>query len=287
MYIQLNTMKTNFLFWTAVVAVLATASCNNSDEVLAVRLDQNKLELVKGESKQLNARVVPDQDVEFTWYSENAECVKVDENGVVTALAVNRDKESGDILPVSVYVKYLNGADQCQVTVTPLAPTKLDIVCDKNVLEIKPGAEASVVLDVKFYPEDADLRDLEWTTDNASVAKVDKTGRVTGIGQGFANIRATYNDKIYDDISVRVLPVNPESVRIEPAELSLEVGQKSRLKIVFNPSNASGDARWTSDNADVVTVDPVTGAIEAKSVGTANVKVQVGTCTSLCNVTVK
>ena len=280
-------MKTNFLFWTAVLAVFATVSCNRAEEVLAVRLDQNKIELVKGESIQLNAQAEPAQDVDFTWYSQDDDYVTVDKNGLVTAVALKKEAGSDEVQPVSIYVKYMNGADECQVTVLPLAPTKLEIAYDGNVLKLDPGADASVQLQVKLYPEDADLTDVTWTTDYASVAAVDQTGRVTGVAPGFATIRASYNDKIYDEIDVQVNVVNPTSVLIDPATLSLEVGQKHRLKTVFTPSNASGNAVWTSDQPEVVAVDNKTGAIEAKSAGTANIKVQVGSCSALCKVTVK
>ena len=199
-----------------------------------------------------------------------------------------KDPASDEVSPVSVYVKYQNGADECQVTVLPLEPTKVEIVYDGNVVKLDPGAESSVQLQAKVYPEDADVVDLTWTTNYASIATVDsKTGLVTGVTPGFATIRASYNDKIYDEIDVQVNVVNPTAVAIDPATLSLEVGQKSRLKAVFTPSNASGNAVWTTDKPEVVLVDNKTGAIEAKSAGTANIKVQVGTCSAICKVTVK
>ena len=281
-------MKTNFLILTAAVAVISAVSCNSkSDAVRAVRMDQTKVELVKGESIQLNAQVVPAQDVNFTWYSQDAEYVTVDQNGLVTAVALKKDAESDEVKPVSVYAKYMNGAAECQVTVLPLAPTKVEIDYQGNVLQIEPGAEASVQLKTTLYPEDADLTDITWSTDYASVATVDKTGRVTGVAPGFATIRASYNDKIYDVLDVKVTEVEPTAIVINPAELTLEVGQKARLKTKFTPSNASGNAVWTSDKPEIVSVDNKTGAVEAKSAGDANVKVQVGTCSAICKITVK
>ena len=281
-------MKTNFLLLTA-IAVVSAVSCNSkSDEILAVRMDQTKVQLVKGESVQLNAQVVPDQSADFVWYSQDESYVTVDQNGLVTAVGLKKDTESGEVKPVSVYAKYKTGAAECQVTVLPLEPTKVEIVYDGNVVKLDPGAESSVQLQVKVYPEDADVVDLTWTTNYASIATVDsKTGLVTGVTPGFATIRASYNDKIYDEIDVQVNVVNPTAVAIDPATLSLEVGQKSRLKAVFTPSNASGNAVWTSDKPEVVSVDNKTGAIEAKAAGTANVKLQVGSCSAICKVTVK
>ena len=203
-------MKTNFLFWTAIIAVVSAVSCNSkSDEVLAVRLDQTKIELVKGESVQLNASVVPAQDVEFTWFSQDDNYVTVDQNGLVTAVALK--KEADEVKPVSVYAKYMNGAAECQVTVLPLAPSKVEIDYDSNKLVLEPAQ--TYQLKVNFTPADTDITDLTWTTDYASVATVDsKTGLVTGVAPGWAVIRASYNDKIYDEIDVQVSVVNPTAV---------------------------------------------------------------------------
>ena len=278
-------MKTNFLFWTAIVAVVAAVSCNRADEVLAVRLDQNKIELVKGDTLQLNAQVVPAQDVEFTWYSQDPDYVTVDKNGLV--IAVGLKKEGDEVLPVSVYAKYMNGADECQVTVLPLAPTKLEIDYAGNLLKLDPGAESSVQLKVNLYPEDADLRDVKWTTSAASFVTVDQNGRVTGVATGYATIRASYSEKIFDELDVWVNAIEPTGILIDPAELSLEVGQRSRLKPVLEPSYASGKVVWTSDNPEVVAVNTETGVVEAKLEGTANIKVQVGACAAICKVTVK
>ena len=283
-------MRTSLLFASVVFVAMAAVSCSNKEgEVLAVRLDQKKIELVKGESVQLNAQVVPNQDAEFTWYSQDENYVTVDQNGLVTAVGLyKKDPASDEVSPVSVYVKYQNGADECQVTVLPLEPTKVEIVYDGNVVKLDPGAESSVQLQAKVYPEDADVVDLTWTTNYASIATVDsKTGLVTGVTPGFATIRASYNDKIYDEIDVQVNVVNPTAVTIDPSTLSLEVGQKIRLKAVLSPANASGKMVWISENPAVVSVDNETGAVEAKAVGTTNVKVQVGSLSAICKVTVK
>ena len=120
-------MKTNFFFAALTIAALAVVSCNNNEgEVLAVRLDKTAIELVKGESVQLNATVVPDQDAELTWFSQDEQYVTVDPNGVVTAVGLKKDDPTSDqVTPVSVYVKYQNGADECLVTVLPMAPDKV------------------------------------------------------------------------------------------------------------------------------------------------------------------
>ena len=281
-------MKRVFLFAAVMFAALVAVSCNsNENEVLAVRLDKTKIELVKGESIQLNAQVVPAQDAEFTWSSQDEQYVTVDQNGVVTAVGLKKESlDSDEVSPVSVYVKYLNGADECQVTVLPLAPTKVEIVSETNTIEVNPAESKQLV--AKCYPEDADLTDLTWSTDFATVAKVDsKTGVLTGVSAGFAVIRASYNERIFDESNVRVNAVEPQAVEIVPSSLKLSKGMTERLSVKLTPSNASGNLIWTSDDMSVATVDSETGVVTAVAKGTANIKVQIGNVSATCVVVVE
>lgn len=282
-------MKTNVAFLIIAFAALISVSCNqNGPEVLAVRLDKTKVEIVKGETIQLNAAVVPEQDVEITWYSADDKYVTVDENGLVTALALKTEGDEGSesIVPVSVYAKYKNGADECKVTVLPLAPTRVEIVYDGQVLEIDP--QESVALTASFFPEDADLKDITWSTNAANIAKVDsKTGVVTGVTAGFAVIRASYNEKIFDEIDVQVQVVNPESVAVDPAELTLKVGVKRRINAVLTPANATGKLVWTSENTSVAMIDSETGTVTALAPGQTKIRVQVGKVSGECKLTVE
>ena len=281
-------MKHNLLIWTAIIAVVSAVSCNSkSEEVLAVRLDQNKLELVKGQSVQLNAKVVPDQNADFTWFSQDEDYVTVDENGLVTAVAIKKaGADSDQLVPVSVYVKYQNGADECLVTVLPLETSKVEIIYPEDIVKIDPAE--SVKLEAKCYPEDADLTSLTWSTDYAGIATVDsKTGVVTGVTSGFALIKASYNDFVYDEIRVQVNLVAATAATIEPSSLTMEVGEKTLLKAKLEPANATDKLVWTSENPAVASVDGQTGIVTAKTAGVANIKVQAGKATASCTITVK
>lgn len=197
-------MKKYILSAAALCAVLALSSCNNNEsEVLAVRLDKNSIELTKGESLQLKASVIPEQEADFEWFSQDEDYVTVDSEGVVTAVGLKKeDPASDEVTPVKVYVKYENGADECEVKVLPLYAQKIEIVTE-NLVKIKAGETVS--LDVEYYPENADVKIVTWSTDYAVAAKVDKeSGLITGVSRGSATIRATYNDKVYDEVYVIV-----------------------------------------------------------------------------------
>lgn len=281
-------MKTKILWAAAMLALISIVSCNNNeDQIQAVRLDKTKLEIVKGESVQLSAVVVPEQDAEFEWFSENDQYVTVSPDGVVTAVGLKKAAEDSDeVVPVSVYVRYKNGADECKVTVLPLAASKVEIVAESEVINVNPGE--SITLKVKCYPENADLTAVTWSTDYAAVATVDSaTGKVTGVAPGFARIRASYSDKVYDEINVNVNAIAATSVKVDPSSVDLSVGEKKRLTTVFTPSNATDKPVWTSENLEVATVDSETGVVTAVSLGTAKIKVQAGSVSATCVVNVK
>ena len=281
-------MKTRLLWAAVVFATFLTVSCKDSDDtVKAVLLDKTKLEIVKGQSARLTARVVPEQDAQFVWFSQDDQYVTVDQDGVVTALGLKKSAaDPNEVSPVSVYVRYENGAAECQVTVLPLGADKVEIIAESETIQIDPGQK--VTLAAKCYPEDADITTVIWSTDYAPVAIVDAaTGEVTGVTPGFAKIRASYSEKIYDEISVKVNAVAAQQVAIDPSSLEMTVGQKKRLGLVFTPANATDIPVWTSSNTGVVTVDNATGIVTAVAIGSADVKVQAGTVSAVCKVVVK
>jgi uncharacterized protein YjdB len=206
---------------------------------------------------------------------------------VVTAVGLKKAAEDSDeVVPVSVYVRYKNGADECKVTVLPLAASKVEIVAESEIINIDPGQ--SITLEVKCYPEDADLTSVTWSTDYAAVATVDATtGKVTGVTPGFAKIRASYSDKVYDEINVNVNTIPVQAVQIDPSSVELGIGEKKRLNAVFTPANATDKPIWTSLALDVATIDSETGVVTAKSVGTATIKVQAGSVSATCEVNVR
>lgn len=183
-------MKNRFLFF-AILAVLVFSSCKNDEEgVVVVRLDVTSAEIVKGETLQLKAVTVPaDDDAVIEWFSEDESYVQVDQNGLVTAVAVNKDEVISDdeenTQAISVYARCGNGAAECEITVLPLEADAIRIVPEQKRMNV--GEQ--YLFTVEFEPQDADVRDVEWSTTVASVATV-KDGVVTVHGYGTCEIIA-------------------------------------------------------------------------------------------------
>ena len=186
-------MKKLFFLIVPVIVATIAVSCNSEEEngTLAVIMDNTSIELVKGESFQLNATVVPADDAAaITWFSEDESYVTVDQNGLVTAVAMKKasedetdDEENSQA--VSVYARYEGGAAECEVTVLPLEPSAITIHPSQCSLFL----EEQFMFTVGYEPEDADVKDVEWSTSNSFVAVV-KDGVVTAKGYGACEIIA-------------------------------------------------------------------------------------------------
>ena len=98
-------MKQRFLFVALCVFVTLSSCRNNGDEVQALILNETEIEIVKGETFQLEARSYPQQDgATFSWFSEKEEYVKVDDNGLVTAVGrYFKEEDDKEVTPVPVF----------------------------------------------------------------------------------------------------------------------------------------------------------------------------------------
>ena len=82
--------------------------------------------------------------------------------------------------------------------------------------------------------------------------------------------------------------INVSSVAVEPATLSLEVGQTWMLKAIVEPANATDKTvTWSSNDDNIVKIDVITGEVIAISTGSAIITATThGGKTSTCIVTV-
>ena len=280
-------MKNIFL---AVVmsAVFVLTSCKNGkDDVVALRLDQTDIELVKGSEMQLTAVTVPASDVkDFEWYSSMPEYVSVSPTGVVKAEKVYYKNETdSEGSPVSVFCKYQGGAAECKVTVLPLGVERLEITfagSSSDALVMNPGEEKEV--QAVFYPANADidLENLVWSTTAFEYAVVamnaadPSKATITALWPGSVSIKAEYG-KQTAMLNLIVRPVNATEVTIAgPEEVEMKVGQTIQLSASYLPANATVELGWNSLDTNVATVDYETGVVTAVAEGEATIKVVAG-----------
>ena len=128
-------------------------------------------------------------------------------------------------------------------------------------------------------------RPVVWTTNNATVASISQTGRVTGLLPGTAVITAVVDGAAgHATVSVSLMPVS--RVVVTPADVSIDAGKNSTL--TARTMDALGNTltgravTWVSSDTRIVTVDQagvVRGVRRGSSVVTATSEGKSGTAT--------
>lgn len=123
-------------------------------------------------------------------------------------------------------------------------------------------------------PSNADCKEVQWHSDNPSVASVNAySGYIYANGVGSAHVYATATDGsgCCDYLTVTVANTVPvTSVTLNRSSLSLEEGHSASLSATICPDNATNkNINWTSSNNCVATV--CNGIVTAVSKGSARI----------------
>lgn len=132
-------------------------------------------------------------------------------------------------------------------------------------------------LSTKILPTNASNKNLNWTTENYSIASVSNSGLVTARGAGTVKIWARSTDGStwadYCTITVNA-PVKVESIGLSETERTMSIGEEFALTANVLPSNASNKGTvWTSSDDIVASVNQ--GVVKAVSPGECDI-----TCSS-------
>lgn len=230
-------------------------------EVESVTVEPSTIEIMRGETAELTATVLPENAEIKTviWSSSDEEIVTVDENGVITAVSTGS---------ASVMAEAGNQGGICEVTVLPI-PVETVTVTPESV-EMKIGE--TVQLSAEPEPEDADDRSVVWSSSDESVAKVSETGEVTAVSAGDAIITATSGEAA-GECSISVID-NPKIGDFYYSDGTYSTDFRTDKTVV-----------WSSSDTDVATVS-ASGEVVALSEGVADIVAACGGVEAVCTVSV-
>ena len=114
-----------------------------------------------------------------TWATADNTKVSVDENGVITGLALTDT-------PVNITVTTEDGSFQatCAVTVNPVPVSSVGL----NKTSAKLVIGKTLTLEATVSPDNATNKSVTWESDDTDVATVNSSGKVTAIAEGTATI---------------------------------------------------------------------------------------------------
>ena len=146
-------------------------------------LDKNELTINNGYRHTLKLSVEPEDFTdEVTWKSTNTDVVTVDDNGLVNA------QNTG-----SATIKVVVGEQSTTCTVKVVQPVERIYL---NESSISLDALDQYQLEASVYPKDAYNKDLEWKSEDETIATVSETGLVKAVKKGKTNNKKTIMKKI-------------------------------------------------------------------------------------------
>ena len=232
-----------------------------------VILNKTNLNLGKGEKATLTATYTPLNTTDETvvkWTSSDSSVVKVNQNGELEAIKGGK---------ATITATIAGQKAECLVKVNvPL--TGIELNGAKTVLK---GQTAQ--LTIQKNPSDAtdELTNIQYQTSNASIAKVDQNGKVTGLKEGTADISVIgyVGNKRFEAIhSIEVKEIKLESIEINIDSPRIVINEAKQAEVKYNPNDITDDKGviWSSSDEEIATVDQ-NGKIKGLKVGKAIIRV--------------
>lgn len=232
--------------------------------VTSITLNPTSITMNDDSSATIVATVLPENATydDLMWYSTNTNVARVNNRGVVTAVA------AGTCQIICSAQSDRQVYDSCSVTIQSIPVTAINVT--PTSLNMAIGDDQQ--MDAEVVPSNASHELVEWSSSDTSVATVDLDGVVTAVGVGTCNIICSSTDgsgvqsttpcSVYDPDNVPVT-----SVTIEPQGLDLNLGDYLYISAVVLPTYATNrNVNWYSDNTNVATVDE-NGYVVARNPG--------------------
>ena len=244
--------------------------------VTGIEINESRVTLKQGAKIALTATVEPADatNKSVTWTTSDEAVAKVNEEGVVTAVA------EGTATITATAGEY---SAKCRVTVTgPVLVT--EVVLDIEEKTITEGKSFRLVATVG--PDDADDKTVVWSTSDESVATV-KDGVVTAVAPGYAVITATSGECSAEClVIVEAKYIAVRGIKLDKSKATVTEGETLVLVATVTPEDATDkDVEWTSSDEAVAVVED--GVVTAVAPGTVTITAKVGKYTAKCVVTVK
>ena len=233
-----------------------------------INVNNHTLDLGIGDKADSVAELLPSDAGKLNFTSSDENVVVVDANGTFIAVGIGS---------ANVTVSF-NGNDRFEeaesknITVT-VTKIHTEIVVGNATVDMKVGDEVDP--GVSITPSGAG--ELDYTSSDVSVVRVDGDGTFIAVGIGSANVTVSFNgnDRFEEaeskNITVTVTKIHTEIV-VGNATVDMKVGDEVDPGVSITPSGA-GELDYTSSDVSVVRVDG-DGTFIAVGTGSATITVR-------------
>lgn len=198
-------------------------------------------------------------DKSLTWSVDHTSQGEVDQDGKLTAKHVTG---TVTVTATSVRVPSVSAS----VTLTITKPTITDFTLSKTETTLNIGGQETLMI-TAFVPAYAS-ESATWTSNNTTVATVNKNGVITAKALGDAEITATIGE-VEKTCTVHVVAVDVNSITL-PAEANVTLGSSLQLNPTVDPAQAASEytITYVSSAPEIATVD-ANGKVAGVAVGDA------------------
>lgn len=204
---------------------------------------------------------------EVTWHSNTPSVASVNaSSGYIHANAVGTTR---------IYATVTDGSecsDYLTVTVSNTVPVS-SVTLNRSSLSLEEGQSADLCATV--CPDNATNKNVNWTSSNNNVAKVNN-GVVTAISKGSARITATAADGSGKSASCTVAVTGDmlvSSICISPDTRTMIAGKSAYFYATVCPENATNRCvTWSSNDPTIATVNSVSGLVYAQKAGSTVIR---------------
>jgi uncharacterized protein YjdB len=217
-----------------------------------------------GVTRRLTATITPTSATNqgVNWSSSNSSVISVAANGNITAVGYGK-------ATITATAKDGSGI-YASVTITSVRPVS-SISVNPSSVTVMEGSSVDVSASVN--PSNATFRDVNWTTSDGSIAKVDNSGTITGVKAGscYVTVKSTDGNDLTATVRVTVKPAVPATaVVINSSSITMIPGQSRPLTARLRPTKSTDGIKWVSGDTSICTVDK-NGNVYAKGQGVTSV----------------
>lgn len=228
----------------------ATAECvvTVGQPIYSIKIEDAPRVMEKGSTYELEVTINPENatNSDIVFSSNNEKVIKVDENGILTAV----DKGKAKITVQSV--SDASVFDEKTITVSSKIQ---EIICPEDMYVFLGYITP---IDVKLNPEDASMDGLEYQVSN-DVISVDEKGNIEGNILGDSEILITAKDNPVASANLKVHVVQPvEEIILNSENIKLKKGETFSLTIDVNPTDAyNSEYEIVVDNPSICSLNGI------------------------------
>ncbi|GAA0077630.1 YHYH domain-containing protein [Clostridium sp. CTA-5] len=264
----------------------ASTQNNNNNNTLAkdmntvtedITISNAPAEMKIGDTSKIDYNISASKGIaNAQWKTSDDNIISIKSNGTLCA-----NKEGQATITLSTN----NTSKSFDVHVSPIEVNSITLLSEDSKSELGHTTKIKATEDLKLQlghttkikadisPNNSSFKDLVWTSEDNSIATVDKYGEVKGVSVGETKISATSHNNLTASANVKIYEVLPDDIKLDSEEIKLDINDTYKIQCTVLPVNSnSTNLEFKSDDTNILTVT-TDGIIQPVNEGITNVTV--------------